>query len=104
MRSGWGVALGAGGLVAMFAGVWITRGGARLARLGGAFLAAFAAYEIALFGFACAVGGTDTFTLPIVARLFLNDALWFVALVALHRALAGVAPALFGRPAALRLA
>lgn len=68
------------------------------------FLAAFAAFEAALFGFALLIGGTETFTPTIVLQLLTNDVLWFAGLLALHGVLTRAAPRVFGPGLALRAA
>ncbi|QNE31586.1 hypothetical protein F1C10_06345 [Sphingomonas sp. NBWT7] len=68
------------------------------------FLAAFAAFEVALLGFALVVGGTETFTPTIVLQLLTNDVLWFAGLFALHVVLTRAAPRVFGPGLALRAA
>ncbi|MDO7844485.1 hypothetical protein [Sphingomonas immobilis] len=73
-------------------------------RLFAGFVAAFVAYEAALFAFALVAGGAGTFTLSIIAQLAANDALWFAALIALHLGLTRAAPGWFGAGLALRSA
>lgn len=99
----WGIALGAGGVVALAIARRVLPKSARsAARLVVAFVAAFAAYETFLFGFALVVGGTATFAPAIVLRILANDTAWFVALVALHAVLTRAAPRVFGTAPALR--
>jgi hypothetical protein len=99
----WGGALLAASLAAM-AVVQLVVGGRELvaARLAVGFAAAFLTYEGLLFLFASLVGGLETFTLPIVARIALNDTLWFLFLLGLHVVLTRSAPGWFGAPARLR--
>lgn len=102
---GWGLALFAASLFAMLvAGRVLDPPGPIGLRLAPAFLAAFATYELGLFGFASLVGGTETFTAPIVADILLNDAGWFAALLAAHALLTRTAPRAFGPGLRLRLA
>ena len=75
-----------------------------IARVGGAFLLAFAVYETLLFGYALVVGGTDTFAPSIVMQILINDGVWCVILVVCHLALTGLAPKVFGAAPKLRLA
>ncbi len=102
----WGAAL----WVATLAAVGVARtivgptGEIVATRLALAAAAAFAAYELLLFCFATLVGGVDTFTPAIVARIAQNDALWLVALMAVRLLVTGVAPQTFGAWPNLRLA
>ncbi len=101
----WGVALGCASLAAMLVSRRLLgRAPLTTLRLVGVFLAAFALDEALLFGFAGIVGGTETFTPRIIAQLLANDGAWFAGLVALYFALTNVAPRVFGRSPALRLA
>src|SRR5687768_6874005 len=66
----WGGALGAASLAAMAVARTVVGWTGELVatRLAAAFVAAFAAYEILLFGFAGLAGGLETFTPGIVAQ------------------------------------
>ncbi|KQT32237.1 hypothetical protein ASG29_10470 [Sphingomonas sp. Leaf412] len=98
---GWGIALGIASLAAMLVAARVIGDGAlRTGRVAAAFGMAFAVNQLGLFGFASVVGGTDTFTVGIVARLLMNDAAWAGGLLALGLGLAHIAPTLFGRRAA----
>ena len=103
---GWGLALGVGALFAAVVAQSVLRPGARMVAvpMAVAFMAAFAGYELLLFGFALIAGGTETFAPAIVLRIFTNDAMWFVSLAALHQLLTRTAPGLFGPAPALRFA
>ena len=94
---GWGVALGVASLVAMLV-VGRVLGARRpvVPLLAPAFLAGFGAYEVGLFGFASIVGGTATFTTPIVLKILLSDVCWLVLLLAAHAVLSRAAPRAFG--------
>ena len=84
----WGVALGAAAVLATLAGQWTASRSADAARVVGFLatgLAAFAAYEAALFVAAAWLGGTEDFTAPILARIFIINAAAFVGLLVLHR-------------------
>lgn len=101
----WGVALGVAGVASLLVARRVLGGTAPTAvRLGLAFGAAFAAYELLLFAFSLVAGGTGTFTPSIVLSILANDAAWLVGMAALHIVLTRAAPRLFGTPAALRLA
>jgi hypothetical protein len=99
----WGAALGAAAILTTVAarGVALRLAGCshgmiKLATL----LVAFMVYEGVLFAVAIALlGGTESFTLPIVGRIFSVNAVALVGLYALHRV--GVAAGLIG-PSALR--
>lgn len=101
-----GVGIGVCALIAFAVGRLGRRrdGSLSLARAAAAFVGAFAAYEVAMYGFALMLGGTGTFTPAIVRLIGLNDAAWFAGLMALWLVATGVAPARFGRPPAVRLA
>lgn len=101
----WGVALGVAGIAAMLvAAAVLGRRAPSATGMVSAFLAAFVAYEAGLFGFALIAGGADTFTLPIVLQILLNDACWLVALAVLHAVLTRAAPRTFGPSLSLHLA
>lgn len=99
---GWGVALGVASLAVVPVVRRIADGSAMRLVLG--FAAAFALWEGLLFGFALAMGGTDTFTPAIVATLLANEAAWLAGLAAVHLVAAHGAPRLFGPARLVRLA
>ena len=100
----WGLALGAAAIAALVvARRFLRASSTTAARLGAAFVVAFAAYEGLLFAFATIEGGTGTFTSTIVLSILVNDAAWLVGLALLHMLLTRAAPRMFGRPQALRL-
>ena len=102
---GAGISLALASLAAMLAARTVVEPRSwSIARVGGAFLLAFALYETLLFGYALVVGGTDTFAPSIVIQLLLNDGVWCVTLVVCHLALTGLAPKVFGAAPKLRLA
>jgi hypothetical protein len=85
----WGVALGAAAVLATLAGQWTASrsfDAARIISFLATGLAAFAAYEAALFVAAAAwLGGTEDFTTAILARIFVINAAAFVGLLVLYR-------------------
>jgi hypothetical protein len=88
----WGGVLGLGATLAMFAARWT---GARVHSLSGlatpvaAFAAAFAVYEATLFAAALAfLGGTEEFTIAIIARVFEINAIVMLGLLLLNYAAA----------------
>ena len=85
----WGVALGAAAVLATLAGQWTANrsfDAARVVSFLATGLAAFAAYEAALFVVAAAwLGGAEDFTAAILARIFVINAAAFVGLLVLHR-------------------
>lgn len=89
---GWGIALGAASL-----GAWAVAAAALAqvrgeARLVLAAIAAFAADELLLYGYAHLAGGLATFTPSIIGELALNEGLWLVALLAARALLHRTAP------------
>jgi hypothetical protein len=100
----WGAVLGAAAVLTTVAARWVTLrlagrsyGVLALATL----LAAFMVYEGVLFAVAVALlGGTESFTLLIVGRIFSVNVVAFIGLYALHRV--GVGVGLIG-PSTLRL-
>lgn len=101
----WGAALGGASLLAMgVASRLLDRPRANALLFVTTFLAAFIAYEGALFAFALFAGGTGTFTAPIVLQILTNDACWCAALVALHYVLTRAAPQTFGPALMIRAA
>lgn len=102
----WGGALGIASIFTMLAGAAVMGERDELSsfRTLGAFLIGFFVYEAVLFGFASVVGGTETFTMPIVGQIFANDALWFAGLSVGYWLLTRIAPKLFGPTPRLRLA
>jgi hypothetical protein len=99
----WGAGLGAAAVLTTVAAQGVAR---RLAgRSDGllaltTLLAAFMVYEGMLFAVAMVLGGTESFTLLIVGRIFAVNVVAFIGLYALHRV--GVAVGLVG-PSTLRL-
>lgn len=93
----WGGALGAASAASMLVARSVLGGSRSPGRIGAAFAAAFAADEALLYGFALAVGGTETFTPAIAATLALNDAAWAAVLLLLHAMLGRAAPRVFAR-------
>lgn len=90
----WGAVLGAAAILTTVAARWVTL---RLAgRSDGVLalaplLAAFMVYEGVLFAVAIAwLGGTESFTLPIVGRILSVNVVAFIGLLALHRVGVGV--------------
>lgn len=85
----WGVALGAAAVFATLAGQWTasrSADAARVVRFLATALAAFAAYEAALFVVAATLlGGTEDFTAAILGWIFVINAAAFVGLLVLHR-------------------
>lgn len=100
---GWGAALGAASLAAMFVARRFA-GATPLAPLRtlGAFGIAFVAYEALLLGYALFAGGTDTFNAAIIFQIFANDAMWLVGLGLIYAVLHRTTPGLFGSAPALR--
>ena len=84
----WGVALGAAAVLATLAGQWTATRSADAARIVSFLttgLAAFAAYEAALFVVAFTwLGGTEDFTVAILGRIFVINAAALVGLLVLH--------------------
>ncbi len=102
---GWGAALGIAALVAMVVARRVRNDRSpSVLMIAGAFAMAFVAYEGGLFAFAAVAGGTETFTVAIIAKLLINDAGWCAALLALHAALTRAAPRTFGPALSLRIA
>jgi hypothetical protein len=89
---GWGVAIGVAALAAYAAIRAITaRSHGLLPLLGGAALG-FVAYELVLYAYGLAGGGTGAFTQAIVALLAKNEALWLAGLLAVRGAVLRLAP------------
>lgn len=81
----WGFAIGVAALMATAASKLTLRSlpqVSSLAALSLALIGAYAVYEITLFAFTPALGGSGAFTLAIVARLGLLNLLWLIGLVA----------------------
>jgi hypothetical protein len=98
---GWGVALGVAALVAFGTVGAVTRGSTAIVPLVGAAVLGFTAYEIVLYLYGLAAGGTGAFTPAIVALLARSEALWLAGLLVVREAIARLAPAwLPSRPAA----
>ena len=96
---GWGVALGVAALAAMTVARAVVGRRPTPGRVIAAFVAAFAADEALLFGWALVAGGTETFTPAVVARLLLNEAGWFALMAGAWALLAWRAPRLVAVPA-----
>jgi hypothetical protein len=79
----WGLAIGAAALAATAAAAGPLRALSRvsqLAALGAALVGAYAAYELVLFAFTPALGGSGAFTPAIIARLGLLSVVWLAGL------------------------
>jgi hypothetical protein len=85
----WGAALGVAAVLTTLAARGIAvrlRAAGSLAQVLAALLGAFAVFEMLLFGVAIAgLGGTESFTLPIVSRILAINAVALVGLYVLHR-------------------
>ncbi|WP_442679984.1 hypothetical protein ACSBM8_01900 [Sphingomonas sp. ASY06-1R] len=83
---GWGIALGMAALAVTQASIAIgaERG---IAPTIIAFAAGFVLYEVVLFVYGAAIGGTQAFTGAIVLQLARNELAWFAALLVLREAL-----------------
>ncbi|HEX3366237.1 hypothetical protein [Phenylobacterium sp.] len=101
---GWGAAALVAALGAMLAASLLAaRGRLSAARLAGAFVLGFAAYEGVMAAWGLAGGGLATFAPAIVAQIALNEAIWLVGLAAVQLLLTWRAPKLFGAAPALSL-
>jgi len=81
----WGFAIGVAALIATAASKLILRSLPRassLVALTLALMGAYASYEVVLFAFTPALGGTGAFKLAIIARLGLLNLPWLIGLVA----------------------
>jgi hypothetical protein len=81
----WGLAIGAAafaGTLAAAAALRLSRGMNGFVALGLALVAAYAAYELALFAATPFLGGEGVFTAAIVGRLGRLNAVWLIGLVA----------------------
>ncbi|MDG2532713.1 hypothetical protein P6144_03570 [Sphingomonas sp. HITSZ_GF] len=89
---GWGVAIGVAALAAygVIATV-IARSNALLPLLGAAVLG-FIAYELVLYAYGAAGGGTGAFTQAIVLLLARNEVLWLAGLLVVRAAVLRLAP------------
>jgi len=89
---GWGLAIGAAALAAyaVVAAV-LFRANTLLPLLAGAALG-FVAYELVLYAYGVAGGGTGAFTPAIVALLAKNEALWLAGLLVAREAVVRLAP------------
>jgi hypothetical protein len=90
----WGAVIGIAAGLAAWAALTVT---SRLARWGAisvtgvAFLAAFAAYELALYAASLVLpGGTSAFSLPVVWRIFYVNVIALAGLLVVHRLALGV--------------
>ncbi len=80
----WGFAIGAAALLSTATSVLVLRALPRTgspAALGLALVAAYAAYEVALFAVTPLLGGAGAFTLAVIARLGVLSLLWLIGLV-----------------------
>ncbi|MGO9700802.1 MAG: hypothetical protein ACLPX7_16230 [Xanthobacteraceae bacterium] len=81
----WGLAIGTAALIATATSAlvlrFLPRSGGSVA-MGLALIVAYATYEVVLFAFRPALGGAGSFTLAIIGRLGLLNALWMIGLVA----------------------
>jgi hypothetical protein len=89
----WGLAIGAAAVLATLAAQWVVAslqiGG--LGRAIAAFAAAFAVYEVAIFGAAIAgLGGLGSFAVPIMRQVLITNVVAVVGLYALYRVGAAV--------------
>jgi hypothetical protein len=101
---GWGAAALIAALGAMLAASAIlARGRLSAARLAGAFVLGFAAYEGLMAAFGLAGGGLATFAPAIVAQIALNEVEWLAGLAIVQLLLTWRAPRLFGAAPALSL-
>lgn len=84
----WGAAIGVASVVAFFGARAVTvSAGASALALAGAFLAAFAAYEAALYGAGFVLGSSDeAFSMAVIERIFQINLVSFAGLLLLHRA------------------
>jgi hypothetical protein len=85
----WGAALGLSALLCTMAARWTSRrliGWHPWAACAVAFVAAFAAFEAALIVFSLPLGGTESFTPSVVARIFGINTVAGVGFFALNRA------------------
>ncbi len=81
----WGVAIGAAALIATLESKVLLKclhRSGTLKALSVALIGAFAAYEVVLFAVTPFLGGTGSFTLPIIAHLGLLNILWLIGLLA----------------------
>ena len=80
----WGFAIGAAALIATAVSALVLRLLPVIGRpveLALTLLAAYVAYEIALFAFTPVLGGAAAFTITIIARIGLLNVLWMIGLV-----------------------
>lgn len=84
----WGGAIGLAAIAGFVSARAVSRIGLPLLlSLGAAFLAAFAAYETTLYMAGIVLGSSDeAFSLPVVGRILVINAVSFAALIALHKA------------------
>ena len=92
---GWGLAIGAAAMAALFGARRVTAGGADTVATPVAFGLGFVLFEGLLLLFALAVGGIETFTPEIVGAILLNDAIWCAGLFLLHAVLVRAVPQMF---------
>ena len=100
----WGAAIGLSALLCTLAAQWV-RG--RLVRMNAlasyvaAFAAAFAAFEASLAATSLVLGGTESFTLPIMAKILAVNILAWVGFFAMNAAGAFVGSSVPSRPSAV---
>ncbi|WP_045836525.1 hypothetical protein [Hyphomicrobium sp. 99] len=84
----WGAAIGVASIAAFLGARAVSVAtGSSLVALAGAFLAAFAAYEAALYGAGFILGSSDeAFSMAVVERVLLINLASFAGLLVLHRA------------------
>jgi hypothetical protein len=86
----WGAAIGAAALIATVVAALMLRllpAISRPVELALTLLAAYVAYEVILFAFTPILGGAGAFTVAIVARIGLLNALWMIGLAAAYELL-----------------
>jgi hypothetical protein len=83
---GWGLALGVAAL-AVTQAAFAIGANRNIARTTIAFAAGFLCYELVLFVYGAAIGGTQAFTSAIIFQLARNELMWFAVLIVLREAL-----------------
>ena len=97
-----GLALGIASLAALCVATAARARHGSLSRLLGAFMAAFATYELVLFAIAQWLGGTETFAPQVVAQIAFAETAWFAGLLLLSQGLQKLAPGLAPHAPAFR--
>lgn len=90
---GWGIAIGVAALAAWAAIRAITERANGLLPLLGASALGFVAYELVLYAYGLAGGGTGAFTQAIVVLLAKNEVIWLAGLLAVREAVRTLAAA-----------